>query len=78
MTEISFLYRNTIPVSLKKLVEKIYYARKSLPFWNEKPWMKRETNLFDITMETYDDAEVSELVGIFMLHKISENTVKTT
>ena len=40
--------------------------------------MKRETNLFDITMETYDDAEVSELVGIFMLHKISENTVKTT
>ena len=48
------------------------HARKSLLFRNEKPWMKREVNLFDVTMEAYDSAEVCELVGIFMLNKISE------
>ena len=34
--------------------------------------MKREGNLFDVTMCAYDGAEVCELVGIFMLNKISE------
>ena len=33
---------------------------------------KREGNLFDVTMGAYDGAEVCELVGIFMLNKISE------
>ena len=50
----------------------MYHARKSLLFSNEKPWMKREGNLFDVTMVAYDGAEVCELVGIFMLNKISE------
>ena len=34
--------------------------------------MKREGNLFDLTMVAYDSAEVYELVRIFMLNKISE------
>ena len=34
--------------------------------------MKRERNLFDFTMGTYNGAEVCKLVGIFMLNKISE------
>ena len=50
----------------------LYHARKSLLFSNGKPWMKRERNLFDVTMEAYDGAKVFELVGIFMLNKISE------
>ena len=50
----------------------MYHARKSLLFCNEKPWMKREGKLFDVTMGPYDSAEVCELVGIFMLNKISE------
>ena len=50
----------------------LYQARKSLSFSNGKAWMKRERNLFDVTMEAYDGAEVFELVDIFMLNKISE------
>ena len=53
-------------------IQIMYHARKSLLFCNEKSWMKREGNLFDVTMGAYDGAEVSELVGIFMLNKISE------
>ena len=50
----------------------MYHARKSLFFTNEKPWMKREGNLFDVTIGAYDGAEVCEFVGIFVLKKISE------
>ena len=50
----------------------MYHARISLLFSNEKPWIKRERNLFDVTMRAYDGAEVCELVGIFMLNRISE------
>ena len=49
----------------------MYHARKSLLFSNEKPLMKREGNLFDVTMGAYAGAKVCESVGIFMLNKIS-------
>ena len=54
----------------------MYHAKKSLFFSNEKPWMQREGNLFGVTMGAYDGAEISELVGIFMLNKISEKCDK--
>ena len=63
-TEITDIRREDIQI--------MYHARKSLSFCNEEPWMKREGNLFDVTMGAYDGAEVCELVGIFMLNKISE------
>ena len=50
----------------------MYHARKSLLFSNQKPWMEREGNLFNVTMGAYDCAEDCELVGIFMLNKIGE------
>ena len=50
----------------------MYHARKSLLFSNEKPWMKRAGNLFDVTVGAYDGPKVCELIGIFMLKKISE------
>ena len=53
-------------------IQIMYHARISLLFSNEKPWIKRERNLFDVTMRAYDGAEVCELVGIFMLNRISE------
>ena len=53
-------------------IQIMYHARKSLLFFNEKPWMKKEGNLFDVTMGAYDGAEVCELVGIFILNKTSE------
>ena len=54
----------------------MYHARKSLLFSNEKPWMKREGNLFGVTMGAYDGAKVCKLEGIFMLNKISEKCDK--
>ena len=49
----------------------IMHARKSLLFVQEKPWRKKNTqSMFDVTMDSYDGAEVCELVGLFILHKL--------
>ena len=55
----------------------IKHARKSLLFNEGKPWVKKETNgTFDVTVGSYDGAEVCELVGLFMLDKLGERFEK--
>ena len=49
----------------------INYSRKSLLYDNREPWMKKDSGLFDVTMGAYDVAEVCELVGTFLLYKLS-------
>jgi hypothetical protein len=42
-------------------------ARKSQLFNNGKPWIKRDSSsLFDVTMGSYNGAEICELVGLFI------------
>ena len=49
----------------------IEHARKSLLFNNEKPWIKKSSNsLFDVTMGSFDGAEVCKLVGLFILNHL--------
>lgn len=44
------------------------HARKSLLFDNADPWSKKDSStMFDVTMGSYDGAEVCELVGIHTL-----------
>ena len=46
----------------------IKHARKSLLFNHGGPWIKNNnSNLFDVTMGSYDGAEICELVGLFIL-----------
>ena len=41
-------------------------------FHDGKEWVKKEGNpLFDVTMGSYDEAEVCELVGIYLLGKLT-------
>lgn len=55
-----------------KDVRIINHARKSLCFSDDSAWMKRNGNLFDVTMGAFDGAEVCELVGTYLQHKLSE------
>ena len=50
--------------------ETIFHARKSLLYNEGEPWIKKQSNNFDVTMRSYDGAEVCELTGIFMLSLI--------
>ena len=47
-------------------------ARKTLLFNDNKPWVKKSGNKnFDPPMGCFDGAEVSEIVGTYILSKIS-------
>ena len=49
----------------------IMHARKSLLFNNGTTWIKKDSNLFDVTMGSFDGAEICELVGLFILNKLA-------
>ena len=50
--------------------ETIFHARKSLLYNEGESWIKKQSNNFDVTMGSYDGAEVCELIGILMSNLI--------
>ena len=57
----------------KQISEAILKARKSVLFNENEPWIKKaQTKNFDVTMGSYDEAEVCELVGLFLLNELNE------
>ena len=51
----------------------IYHSRKSLLFTNENAWVKNSNDPnFDVTMGSFDGAEMCELVGLYILNKLSQ------
>ena len=53
-------------------VEIIMHSRKTLLFDKDEPWVKRgDSPMFDVAMGCYDGAEVCELVGLYILHKLT-------
>ena len=53
------------------IINTINHARKSSLFGDSGPWVKKDGNpLFDVTMGSFDFAEVCELVGLYLLNKI--------
>ena len=57
----------TIKVKDRKI---IFHTRKSLLYNEGEPCIKRQSNDFDVTMGSFDGAEVYKLIGIFMLSLI--------
>ena len=51
----------------------IMHSRKCLLFSSQEQWVKKDGNeLFDVTMGSFDGAEVCELVGLYLLSKIAD------
>ena len=66
---IYFARRHTIITSEEEKI--IWHSRKSLLFGNNSTWTKQDGSLFDVTMGSYDGAEVCELVGLYLLDQLS-------
>ena len=50
----------------------INHCRKSLLFFHDTAWKKKTTHTsFDVTMGSFDGAEICELVGLYLLNKLS-------
>ena len=58
------------------IINTINHARKSLLFDDNGVWVKKDGNpLFIVTMGSFDNAEVCELVGLYLLNKIKPSWV---
>ena len=54
-------------------IQIIRNARKSVLFSNHETWIKlNDNNLFDVTMGSFDGAEICELVGLYLLNELSD------
>ena len=51
----------------------IWHSRKSLLFNDNSTWTKKQGGNFDVTMGSYDGAEVCELVGLYLLSLLSDH-----
>ena len=52
----------------------IMHSRKFLLFDSNNIWIKKDGNPdFDVSMGSYDGAEIWELVGLYILHVLGEN-----
>ena len=50
----------------------IYHARMSLLFDKDNVWVKKDNPEFDVTMDSYDGAELCELIGLYLLHLLTK------
>ena len=51
----------------------IVHARRTLLFDKETLWEKRNNSAqFDVSMGSYDGAEICDLVGLYMLHMLDQ------
>ena len=55
-------------------LEIVNAARQSFLFHNNEPWVKINSEDFDIPMGSYDGAECCELVGLYLLHCITQKS----
>ena len=67
------LFAQTYTNISRKDIEVIFHCRRSLLFHNNEPWIKKDSNGdFDVTMGSFDGAEVCDLAGLFMLNELSK------
>ena len=54
----------------------MFHAQKSILYYNKELWVKKEESNSDVSMGTQDEAEVCELIGIFILSLLSKHMNK--
>ena len=67
----SINYAKSITIIEKEVIATIFHVRKSLLFDKTSVWAKKDNPYFDVTMGSYDEAEVCELVGLHLLNLLT-------
>ena len=52
-------------------IKRILETKEALLFKDKKLWMKKGGKYFNVTMGSWDGAEVADLVGLYLLSKLS-------
>ena len=58
--------------------EIILSTKQSLLYKNNHPWVKKRENQCDVTIGSWDGAEVCELVGLYLLSQLKELNLNTS
>ena len=53
-------------------IKTILQTKKALLFADGKPWVKKGNKPFDVTMGSWDGAEVADLVGLYLLSQLTD------
>ena len=56
----------------------ILQCRNAILFYNEQPWVKKGNKQFDVTMGSWDGAEICELVGLYLLSQVHKLDTRVT
>ena len=65
-------FARSITTISESVINIIYHWRKSLLFNKTSAWLKKGNNsLFDVTMGSHCGAEICELVGLYLLNRLS-------
>ena len=63
--------KNHVNISPEE-VKIILQTKKAFLFADKKPWIKKGNKVFDVTMGSWDGAEVAELVGLYLLSQLTD------
>ena len=68
----SVSFARSITTISDSVINIIHHSRKSLLFDKTSAWVKKGNgSLFDVTMGSYDGAEICEFVGFYLLNQLS-------
>ena len=67
----SINYTKSITLTEEEVITIVFHDRKSLLFGKTSVWVKKDNSDFDVTMGSYDGAEVCELVGLYLLNLLT-------
>ena len=65
-------YAQSVTTIEEKVIKTIYHAHKSLHFDKDNISVKKDNPEFDVTMGSYDDAELCELVRLYLLDLLTK------
>ena len=71
LLERSIEYAKSFATIEHKTLEAISLARKSLLFSKHEIWVKKDNSSFDVTMGSFDGAEICQTVGLYFLDMLS-------
>ena len=54
----------------------IKHCRNALFFSQNNAWIQNSNSEFDVTMRSYDDSEICELVGVYLLEELANIILK--
>ena len=67
----SINYAKSITTIEEEIMKTVFHVRKSVLFEKTSVGIKKDNTDFDVTMGSYDGAEVFELVGFYLLNLLN-------